>query len=323
MAEQIDSSTMDSSQLDARRDEGTRMERRVVMKSIAAATALAAMSAGRAEEQPNPHAKVRGPGSFITAADGTRLFYRDWGEGKPVLFCHPWGLNTDIWEYQLTELSDRGVRCIAYDRRGHGRSEDPGCGYDYDTLAADLAAVIEQLDLRDITLVGYSMGSGEAIHYISRYGRDRISRLALVSPVAPFRDDRQRNDSIIAALKKDRPAFLTAGLPLFLGGASAVSPPMAQWVLQQFLQTSPKATIECTRTIGGDDHRPLMKALAIPVLIIQGDHDEVCPLELTGRKLAQGIAGSELRVYEGAPHGIALTHRERFTRDLIGFVGRG
>src|SRR5439155_13028553 len=118
----------------------------------------------------------------IAAADGTMLFYRDWGDGKPIVFSHPWALNADIWEYQLTELSDRGLRCIAYDRRGHGRSEDPGCGYDCDTLAADLATMIEQLDLRDVTLVGYSMGSGEVVRYVSSDREHHVSRVVLVSP---------------------------------------------------------------------------------------------------------------------------------------------
>jgi len=323
MDEQIDHPPMDSSEPAARRANGAAIERRAVMKSIAAVTALATASSVRAEERPAAQVKRTGAGPFVTAPDGTRLFYRDWGDGKPVLFCHPWGLNADIWEYQLTELSERGFRCIAYDRRGHGRSDDLGRGYDYGTLAADLAAVIEQLDLHDVTLVGYSMGSGEAIHYISRYGRDRIARLVLTSPAAPFREDHSRNDAFIAAMKKDRPASLTAGVRLFLGGDSAVSPPMTQWVLQQFLSASPKAAIEFTRAINRDDHRPLLPAIAIPVLIIQGDHDEVSPLELAARKLAQGIAGSELRIYEGAPHGIALTHRERFTSDLIAFMGSG
>ena len=325
MDEQLDHSTTGDG--DATRARRGRMERRAAMKSMAAITALAATSAGRAEAQPAAHAGQAGRGPFIPGADGTRLFYRDWGagngQGKPVLFCHPWGLNSDIWEYQLTELSEQGVRCIAYDRRGHGRSEDPGRGYDYDTLAGDLAAVLDQLDLHDVTLVGYSMASGEAIHYISRHGRDRIARLVLVSPVAPFREDRSMFDSFIAGLKQDRPAFMTGGVRFFLGTNSGTSPPMTQWIVDQFLSASPKAAIECTRAIAGNDHRALLGKVQVPVLIIQGDHDEVSPLELSGRKLAAAIPGSELRIYEGAPHGIALTHRDRFTRDLLGFMASG
>ena len=323
MDEQLDHSTKTPFVGDVAPAKHGWMERRTAMKSIAAITALAATNVGRAEAQPTAHAPQMARGPFLAGADGARLFHRDWGTGKPMLFCHPWGLNSEIWEYQLTELSDQGVRCVAYDRRGHGRSEDPGRGYDYETLAGDLAAVIEQLDLHDVTLVGYSMGSGEAIHYLSRHGRDRIARLVLVSPVAPFREDRSMLDGFTAALKKDRPAFMAAGLPFFLGKDSGTSPAMAQWVLEQFLKASPKAIIECNRTIASNDHRALLGTITIPTLIIQGDHDEVSRLELTGRKLAQAIPGSAIRIYEGAPHGIALTHRDRFTRDLLGFMDNG
>jgi pimeloyl-ACP methyl ester carboxylesterase len=166
------------------------------------------------------------------------------------------------------------VRCIAYDRRGHGRSDDPGRGYDFPALASDLATIIERLDLQGVTLVGYSMGSAETIHYISRYGKDRISRLVLVSPIAPARGEHSMIDDFIAALKKDRPAAMSAGLSLFLGQNSTVSPALAQWVLEQFLQSSPKAIIECQRAIAAEDHQPLLKSLTIPTLIIQGDKDD-------------------------------------------------
>lgn len=259
----------------------------------------------------------------VRAADGTQLFYRDWGDGSPVVFSHPWALNADIWEYQLTELSEIGVRCIAYDRRGHGRSADPGRGYDYDTLAADLAAVIEQLDLQDVTLVGYSMGSAEVIRYLSRYGGERVSRVVLVSPVPPAPVSGTMFDAFIAALKQDRPAFIAGGISAFLGQDALVSAAMAEWVRSLFLAASPKALIECTRSIAAGDHRPHLGALDMPTLIIQGDKDDINPLEVSGRALAEAIGGSELRVYEGAPHGIVLTHRQRFTNDLLAFLGTG
>ena len=298
------------------------MERRALMKSVAlgvmgttlAATGRPAVAAS-SPAQPPAHA-----GSFIEAGDGTRLFYRDWGSGSPVVFCHPWGLNADIWEYQLNELTEQGLRCIAYDRRGHGRSEDRGRGYDFDTLAGDLAAVIQKLDLRGVTLVGYSMGSGEIIRYVSRHGADRIARVLLTSPIAPAPGNREMSDSIVAGLKKDRPAFMAGALPFFLGEPTPVSPAMGQWVLDMFLRSSPYASIECTRQIGAADHRAHLGAVKVPSLIIQGDNDKVCPLELTGRKLAEAISGIELRIYDGAPHGIVLTHRDRFTRDLLAFV---
>src|SRR5262245_49778787 len=162
----------------------------------AAGIAALAATASRPAEAASP--ETRRP-SFVETDDGASLFYTDWGTGKPVLFTHPWGLSAEIWEYQLTELVDEGLRCVAYDRRGHGRSTDPGRGYDYDRLADDLAMVINQLDLRDITLVGYSMGNGEAVRYLQRHGRTRIARLVMISTVSP------RSESnflpLIAALK--------------------------------------------------------------------------------------------------------------------------
>jgi pimeloyl-ACP methyl ester carboxylesterase len=151
---------------------------------------------------------VRRP-SFVETDDGASLFYLDWGTGKPVLFTHAWALNADIWEYQLTELVDQGLRCIAYDRRGHGRSSDPGCGYDYDRLADDLAAVIDRLDLHDVTLVGFSMGNGEAVRYLSRHGSSRVARLVMVSSIPP--QSGGNFDAFIAALKQDRPDLLRQG----------------------------------------------------------------------------------------------------------------
>lgn len=299
-----------------------KMARRTAMKAVVMSAVGAA--AGAAGEPANAQSKnserLRRSGSWIEAKDGARLFYRDWGGGTPVVFCHPWALNADIWEYQLVELSERGFRCIAYDRRGHGRSDDPGRGYDYDALAADLAAVIEGLDLRNVTLVGYSMGSGEVSRYVSHYGDERVARIVLTSPVAPAPGDRTVSDRFIAALKKDRPAFMAGGLPLFLGKEAVVSPAMQQWVLEQFLRSSPKAIIECTRNIATADHRPHLSAIKMPTLIIQGDQDEICPLALTGRQLMEAIPCSQLKIYEGAPHGIVLTHRDRFNSDLLGFL---
>jgi non-heme chloroperoxidase len=303
--------------------EGKAMERRTAMKTLAMSAAIGAALVAphqSADASPDAPRKPARTGAFLEGSDGTKLFYRDWGDGPPVVFCHPWALNADIWEYQITELSEQGLRCVAYDRRGHGRSEDPGRGYDYDTLAADLAAVLEQLDLHDVTLVGYSMGSGEVARYVSRHGPGRVARVALVSPVAPAPRSAATSESLVAGLKKDRPAFMAGALPFFLGKESAVSPAMTQWVLDQFLRSSPKAIIEFTRNIATGDHRAHLSAMTMPTLIIQGDKDEVCPLELTGRKLAEAISGSELRIYEGAPHGIALTHRDRFTGDLLRFV---
>jgi non-heme chloroperoxidase len=305
--------------------EGEMMDRRSVVKSAAVAGTGAVMLASggeafgvrAAQSAALPVAPQRG--SFVETPDGASLFYNDWGSGKPIVFSHAWGLNADIWEYQLTELCDQGFRCIAYDRRGHGRSSDPGRGYDYDTLSDDLAAIIERLDLTEVTLVGFSMGSGEVARYLSRHGAARIARTVLVSVVA-LKPNAALFPGFIAALKQDRPAFFTAGVSSFTGSASTVSPAMSQWVLAQFLRASPKAVIECMRAISASDLEADFEALKLPTLVIHGGSDQVNPLDKTAKLTAAAIPGAELRIYEDAPHGLVITHRDRLTKDLLAFV---
>src|SRR5882757_100707 len=284
------------------------MDRRSATTSLAAAVVTALVAAGgRSADAKTPETKKMASGprpSFVETDDGASLFYVDWGAGKPVLFTHAWALNGDIWEYQLTELVDRGLRCISYDRRGHGRSTDPGRGYDYDRLADDLAAVINQLDLSDVTLVGFSMGNGEAVRYLQRHGSARIARLLMVSTIPPQSDGSLFN-GMIAALKQDRPAFFANGVTAFTGGHAAVSPAMTEWVIAQFMRASPKGTIEC------------MRAVTVPTLIVHGDKDQVNPLEKTAKKAAELIPGCKLKVYEEAPHGLVITHRDRLARDIL------
>jgi non-heme chloroperoxidase len=221
------------------------------------------------------------------------------------------------------------MRCIAYDRRGHGRSDDPGRGYDFDTLADDLAAVIDQLDLREVTLVGFSMGAGEVARYLSRHGSSRIARVVLTSPNTPVTakmadnpegTDRSVYEGFVAGIMKDRPAFFTNGVWSFFGKDSAASPQIVQWVLSQFVLTSPKAAIECNRAFIGADFRPDMRAFTVPTLVIQGDADLLSNIDKTGRKTVEAIPGSRLIVYEGGPHGLVVTERDRFSRDLLAFA---
>jgi pimeloyl-ACP methyl ester carboxylesterase len=235
-----------------------------------------------------------------------------------VLFTHPWSLSAEIWEYQLTGLVDEGLRCVAYDRRGHGRSTDPGRGYDYDRLADDLAAVIDQLDLRDVTLVGYSMGNGEAVRYLQRHGSARISRLVMVSTVPPHSESNLL--PLIAALRQDRPAFFAKGFMAFTGGHPAVSPAMTEWIVGQFMSASPKGSIDCLRAISRGDLRADLRAVTVPTLVVHGDKDQVNPLDKTAQKVAELIPNSTLKVYEGAPHGLAITHRERLTQEILLFA---
>ncbi len=266
---------------------------------------------------------------FIETRDGTSLFYNDWGRGRPIVFLHGWTLNSDIWEYQMAPLVDRGVRVIAYDRRGHGRSSQPANGYDFDTLAEDLGTVLERLTLRDVTLVGHSMGAGEIARYLSSFGADRIAGAVLVAPVTPFilkTDDNPDGvegamfDAIVAALGADRPRFLSDGAPAFFGGADKVSPELLRWGVDIALRASARAAIECVRSYSRTDFRGDMPAFTVPTLILHGDADASAPLELTARKTAAAIRGSQLTVYAGAPHALFLTEKERFNRDLLAFV---
>jgi pimeloyl-ACP methyl ester carboxylesterase len=319
-----------------------RMSRRQLLTSSAtAAGGLGVMGAGlacadlsgtppAAAAVPAASARAqRASGSYIETPDGTRLFYLDWGSGNPVVFSHAWALDADLWEYQMTELADHGLRCIAYDRRGHGRSPDPGRGYDFDTLADDLAAVLDRLDLHDVTLVGHSMAGGEIARYLSRHGAKRIARTVLVSAITPLvakRPDYPEGadpkvyENLIAGLKQDRPALLTGGVALFIGTHREVSPAMSQWIVSHFLRASPKAVIDCMRAIARADFRPDLRAFTMPTLIVHGDADQLNPIDKTARPTARAIRGSELKVYEGGPHGLIITDKERFTQDLLAFV---
>jgi pimeloyl-ACP methyl ester carboxylesterase len=250
-----------------------------------------------------------------------------------VVFVHGWGLNSDMWEYQLPELVERGLRCVAYDRRGHGRSDQPGDGYDFDALADDLAALIEHLDLRDVTLVSHSMGSGEVARYLSRHGDERIARVALVSPTLPYLQLDETNPEgvdpatfagIIAALKADRPGYLADLAPAALGtglpGVS-VSDAMQNWALSLFLTSSAKASIDTVHTHTETDMRPDMAAFTVPTLIIHGDQDALIPFEISARRAAPMIDDCTLVVYEDASHWPFVTHRERLNDDLAAYAG--
>ncbi|HEY9664300.1 MAG TPA: alpha/beta hydrolase, partial [Allocoleopsis sp.] len=264
--------------------------------------------------------------------DGTTLFFQDWGTGKPIVFVHGWVLGAAMWEYQMITLSLQGLRCIAYDKRGCGRSSQPRDGYDFDTLADDLATLIEQLDLQDVTLVAHSMGGGEVARYLSRYGTSRIERAVLISSITPFlyrTDDNPDGfdprscEQAIAYLQQDRPHYFTAMAPGFLGDElphASVSPEMTQWLVNLALQASPRAAIQMMQAQSETDFRGDMSAFTVPTLIIHGDRDRGTPIALTGQKTAAAIPGSQLKVYENAAHGLFITHKDRLNRDLLTFI---
>jgi pimeloyl-ACP methyl ester carboxylesterase len=270
---------------------------------------------------------ISAPG-FIRTRDGVDLFYRDWGQGKPVLFVAGWSLPSDMWQYQMLALSQRGLRCIAFDRRGHGRSSDPGRGYDFDTLADDIAAVIEALDLREVTLVGHSMGCNEIVRYISRHGDARIQRIALLGTMTPMicRDDSNPGGIDPALLEyfrtqqlgRDYPQWIDENLPPFV--APETPPGTRNWLRQLALGASLQALVECNRSLAGADFRAELPRIARPVLVIAGDRDVSAPFELTARPTMALLPDAQLRVYEGAPHGMFVTHVDRVNDDLLTFL---
>jgi non-heme chloroperoxidase len=269
---------------------------------------------------------------YIQTRDHTRLFYADGGTGKPIVFVASAWLDSRMWEFQIPYLVDHGFRCIAYDRRGHGRSDSPWEGYDYDTLADDLATLLEHLDLRDLTLVSHSAGAGEIVRYLARHGDARVARIAIVSGTTPGMMKRADNlDGIeielvradLATRTADRPKWYAENADGFFGvGLPGIrlSPEFAEFVIRQCLTCSARATVQFFLTGFTSDFRDQLRAINVPTLIVHGDHDIQAPLELCGRKTAQLVRQSTLRVYENAAHGLFLTHADRLNADLLAFV---
>jgi non-heme chloroperoxidase len=269
--------------------------------------------------------RIAGP--FIETRDRTMLFHKDWGSGKPVLFVHSWAANTTLWQYQMVDLSDRGLRCIAYDQRGFGRSTDPGCGYDYDSLADDLHDVIEALDLRDVALVGHSMGCGEIVRYVTRHGASRVSRAVLVAPTLPFilktpdnpdGVDKSYLEKLRGSWMKDFPKWLGDNARPFF--TSETSADMVAWGVTMGLQASLKALVDCNRAATETDFRTELPNFTVPTLIVHGTADASASIAFTAAKTARLIPGSQLKIYQGAPHGLMLTHVNQLNADLHAFL---
>lgn len=266
----------------------------------------------------------------ITTQDGTEIYFKDWGSGQPVLFSHGWPLSADMWDDQMLAVAAAGYRAIAFDRRGFGRSSQPWDGYDYDTMANDIAALIEELDLNDVVLIGFSMGGGDIVRYIARHGSARVAKLALIGAVTPLfiktadheGPDKSVFDGIRDGLLADRAQFLDDFSALFYGTGRGlqVSQGVFKQTLQIGLQASLKATVDCVTAFSETDFRPDMAKIDVPTLVIHGDADDVVPLAATGALAAQMIKGAQLKVYEGAPHGMTATHKKRLNADLLAFL---
>jgi non-heme chloroperoxidase len=305
------------------------MNRRDVFKSamsVAGATAAGGVLTSAAAPQSRPPATVVEQGTHIATRDGVRLFFKDWGKGAPIVFLSAWALPSDMWNYQMVPLSEE-FRCVAYDRRGHGRSTCPASGYDYDTLAADLAAVLDALDLKGVTLVGMSMAGGEMVRYLTRHGSNRIARIIFVATATPFLTRTADNpagipaeqfDALRRVYLHDFPRWVEENRPPFF--VADTSREMQEWVRALTLGTPLKAVVECNRSFTSTDFRAELPKIHVPTLLIHGDKDVGAPLELTGRPTANLIRGSRLTVYEGAPHGLFVTHMERLVSDIRAFA---
>lgn len=259
----------------------------------------------------------------IETRDGAGLFCRSWGAGRPIVFVHGWGVSGEVWQYQMAALSQH-ARCITYDKRGHGRSSDPGQGYDYDSLADDLAAVFDGLDLREAVLVGHSMGPAEIVRFLTRHGTARVSKLVFISSALPFMMKTPDNPGGIAASVfaerrkqwlEDMPGFLAANARAFV--LPETSQETVAWIASLGRKASLKGLIELNHAITETDFRKEVVQVRLPTLIIHGAQDKSAPLELTARRLAAMIGGSQLKVYSGAPHGLLLTHQQALNQDLL------
>lgn len=273
---------------------------------------------------------------FLTVADegGTtvEVYYEDHGSGRPVVLIHGWPLSGRSWEGQVSALVDAGHRVIVYDRRGFGRSTQAWEGYDYDTLAADLSKLLESLDLFDVTLVGFSMGGGEVARYVGTHGTTRVAKVVFAAAVPPYLHQSDDNpdggldDETIELFESgivgDRLAFLDGFVSTFFtaDAEELVSQPQHDYLVAVAAQASPKGTLACIGAFGRTDFRADLERVDVPCLVIHGDSDGIVPLEVSGKRTAETVADSSLVVLEHAPHGLNVTHRDKFNRALLDFL---
>lgn len=262
------------------------------------------------------------------------LYYEDHGSGRPVVLVHGWPLSGASWEKQVPALLDAGCRVITYDRRGFGKSSQPTFGYDYNTMAEDLHKLITKLDLRDIALVGFSMGGGEVARYLGAHGSERVSRAVFMAAIPPYMlmttDNPDGIDgSVFEGMKKaiiaDRPALLSKFLSdfynvdLLKGKKVSDEAVHLNWIVAA--EASPKATLDCVTAFSSTDFRNDLKRIDIPTLVIHGDADRICPFPATGKRTPEFVKGAKLIVVNGGPHGINWTHAEKVNSDLLAFLG--
>ena len=273
--------------------------------------------------------------NFITVgkenSTSIKLFFKDWGSGQPVVFCHGWPLSADAWEDQMVFLGARGYRCIAHDRRGHGRSSQPWDGNDMDTYADDLAIIIEELGLKNVILVGHSTGGGEVARYIGRHGTKRVAKAVLIGAVTPLMLKTTANpggqpmeafDKIRAGVHADRSQFFMDLAAPFYGAdrpAAKVSQGLRDSFWLQGMQAGFKNVIDCIKAFSETDFSKDLIKFDVPTLILHGDDDQIVPIDASALLSAKIIKGATLKIYRGAPHGMCSTNKDQINADLLAF----
>ncbi|MBF0293053.1 MAG: alpha/beta hydrolase [Nitrospinae bacterium] len=269
----------------------------------------------------------------ITTKDGAQIYYKDWGAGQPVVFSHGWPLSADSWEAQMLFLASNGYRCIAHDRRGHGRSSQPWTGNDMDTYADDLSELIETLDLKNAVLIGFSAGGGEVARYIGRHGAKRVAKAALIAAVTPHMLKTAANpgglpievfDGIRRGSIADRSQLYKdiASGPFF--GANRPGAKVSQGIIDSFwlqgMRAGHKNTLDCIKAFSETDFTEDLKKFDVPTLIIHGDDDQVVPIGVSALRSSKLVKNATLKIYAGAPHGLADTHKDQLNADLLAFL---
>ena len=324
---------MSTQQLDTSIPSASR--RRLLSASAGVAGAVAAMSSLAAAAGAAPQAHGTGHhhgGGYVSAKDGTQIYFKDWGTGVPVVFSHGWPLCADAWDAQMLFLVNQGYRVIAHDRRGHGRSGQPSGGNDMDTYADDLAAVLDSLDVKGAMLVGHSTGGGEVAHYIGRHGEKRVAKAVLIGAVPPQMVKSANNpnglpmsvfDGIRAGVAANRSQFyLDLATPFY--GFNRPNAKVSQGLVQDFwrqgMAGSIKGQYECIKQFSEVDYTEDLKKISVPTLILHGDDDQIVPIDDSAKLSAKIVRNATLKVYAGAPHGMCSTHVDQVNADLIAFL---